>query len=168
MIFLTFMTNDAMRADEKEIERLYNAYSNMIYRIAFLRTKSSSDSDDVLQEVFLRYIRRQPEFNDEGHCKAWFIRTAINCSNTLLSSAYRRHTVEQREDMLLERVMSDGEVYEEVLKLPVRHRTVIHLHYYEGYKITEIARLLGAKESTVKSWLFRAREELRARLKEDI
>ena len=107
----------------------------MVYRIAFLRTKSSADADDVLQEVFLRYIRRSPDFADDEHSKAWFIRAAINCSLSLLTSAWNRNTVGM-EDELLTRVENEGEVYGVVLSLPVKLRTAIHLYYYEGYKVS--------------------------------
>ena len=56
-------------------------------------------------------------------------------------------------------------VYGVVLDLPEQYRTVIHLHYYEGYGLREIAALTGSTEAAVKSRLFRARELLRQRLK---
>lgn len=150
-----------------KVEEMYSKYSDMVYRIAFLRTKSSSDSDDILQEVFLRYIRRQPVFTDDEHSKAWFIRTAINCSISLLSSAWQRNTVGM-DDELLAHVEQDGEVYGVVLSLPVKLRTAVHLYYYEGYRISECAQLMGVKPSTFKSWLFRARSLLRDMLNEEI
>ncbi len=57
------------------------------------------------------------------------------------------------------------EVYPYVLALPQKYRTVIHLYYYEGYRVAEIAKILGASENTVKSHLFRARDMLREQLK---
>ena len=59
----------------------------------------------------------------------------------------------------------DRAVYRAVLELPKAYRTAIHLHYYEGYSVAEIAALTGAKEGTVKSWLSRGREKLAQALK---
>ena len=59
----------------------------------------------------------------------------------------------------------DRAVYRAVLELPRTYRTAIHLHYYEGYSVSEIASLTGAKEGTVKSWLSRGREKLAQALK---
>ena len=54
-----------------------------------------------------------------------------------------------------------------VLSLPARYRIPIHLYYYEDYSVAEIARILRKQEGTVKSHLFRARNLLRERLKEE-
>lgn len=56
---------------------------------------------------------------------------------------------------------------EELMALPVKERLVIHLHYYEGYKTAEIARILGEAEGTVRSRMSRARARLRTLLAEE-
>ena len=58
----------------------------------------------------------------------------------------------------------ENEVFSVVCGLPQNYKTVIYLLYYEGYKVKEIANLMGTKEGTIKSWLFRAREMLREKL----
>lgn len=145
-------------------EAIYQTYADMVYRLAFLRTKSSADADDIVQEVFLRCLRSNPVWNDAEHQKAWFLKVTINCSKSLLTSAWRRNTVPERDDVLTE--MEDHtEVYAAVLKLPVKYRTAVHLFYYEGYQVEEIAKITASNASTVKSWLFRARDMLREQLK---
>lgn len=147
-----------------DIDALFAAYADMVYRLAFLRTKSSADADDVTQEVFLRCIRRKPLWNDAEHQKAWFITVTVNCTKTLLTSAFRRHTVPEA-DGVVNMMEHDTDVYAAVLRLPGKYRTVIHLFYYEGYSVAEIARILSMAENTVKSHLFRARGMLREQLK---
>lgn len=61
--------------------------------------------------------------------------------------------------------MPDSTVYDAVLKLPQKFRTVVHLYYYEDYSVKEIASAMRASESAVKSWLFRARAALKEELK---
>ncbi len=139
-------------------------YADMVYRLAFARTKSRYDADDILQEVFLRYIRSAPDFQEEEHCRAWLIRTTVNCSKTLLMSAWFRKTV-PLDDTLVAEMRETGEVYDAVLRLPKAYRTVVHLYYYEGYSVAEIGGLLGCKEATVKTRLHRARNLLRDTLK---
>ena len=139
-------------------------YADMVYRLAFARTKSLYDADDILQEVFLRYIRSAPDFQEEEHCRAWLIRTTVNCSKTLLMSAWFRKTV-PLDDTLVAEMRETGEVYDAVLRLPKAYRTVVHLYYYEGYSVAEIGGLLGCKEATVKTRLHRARNLLRDTLK---
>lgn len=150
--------------DPASVEALFSAYGDMVYRLAFLRTGNKADADDILQEVFLRYLRRNPDCQNQEHQRAWLIRATINASKNLLSSAWRRH-IAPEDDTLKTEMEEKSEVYYAVLALPIKYRTVVHLYYYEGYRTAEIASLLGAKLSTVKSWLFRAREQLLKQLK---
>lgn len=152
------------RAAAGEAEEALCRYGDMVFRLAFARTKSRYDADDVLQEVFLRYIRSAPVFKSEEHRKAWLLRTTINCSKSLLTSAWFRRTA-PLEDSLLVDLEEHSEVYYAVLNLSPLYRTVIHLFYYENYSVAEIAALLGRKPSTVKSQLHRARQQLERELK---
>ena len=145
-------------------DALFAAYADTVYRLAFMRTKSPADADDIVQEVFLRALRYQPVWKDASHQKAWFLKATINCSKSLLTSAWRRHTAPEDENLLAE-MQTQTEVYSYVLALPEKFRTVVHLYYYEGYRVGEIAHLLGSSENTVKSHLFRARDMLREQLK---
>jgi RNA polymerase sigma-70 factor (ECF subfamily) len=147
-----------------DADALFAEYADMVYRLAFLRTKSGTDADDIVQEVFLRALRAKPAWNSREHQKAWFLKVTINCSKSLLTSAWRRNTVPEDEN-LLSQMQESTEVYPYVLALPMKYRTVIHLYYYEGYRVSEIARITGAAENTVKSHLFRARDMLREQLK---
>ena len=149
-----------------DADELFHTYADMVYRLAFLRLRSSADAEDILQEVFVRCLRNGKSFHDAEHQKAWLIRVTVNCTKTLATSAWRRHTVPERDDVLTE--MEDHtDVYAAVLALPKDYRTAIHLHYYEGYSVREIAKLTGSTEQAIKSRLFRARGMLHERLKGD-
>ena len=145
-------------------EALLQAYKDMVYRLALVRTKSPTDAEDITMEVFVRALRRRPEWKSREHQKAWFITTAVNCSKSFLTSAFRRHTVPEKEDIPIH-MPEHSEVYDAVLALPENYRTAVHLHYFEGYGVREIAQMMHSGESTVKSWLFRARDLLRKQLK---
>lgn len=152
--------------NEKEIffEKTFDKYSNMVYRLAFSRTNSRYDADDILQTVFLKLVKSNVEFRDDEHIKAWLIRVTLNTSKNLLLSAVRRLTL-PLEDTLAFEMKEKSEVYYAVMQLSVKYRTVIHLFYYEGYSVLEIAKLLDTKEATVKTRLNRARQKLKAELK---
>lgn len=68
---------------DESIESIIGHYSQMVYRLAFARVGNKYDADEVFQEVFLRYVRKNPKFNDEEHRKAWLIKVTVNCSKTL-------------------------------------------------------------------------------------
>lgn len=152
--------------NEKEIfyEKTFDKYSAMVYRLAFSRTNSRYDADDILQTVFLKLVKSNVDFLDDEHIKAWLIRVTLNTSKNLLLSAVRRLTL-PLEDTLAFEMKEKSEVYYAVMKLSVKYRTVVHLFYYEGYNTKEIAKLLDTKEATVKTRLNRARQKLKAELK---
>lgn len=150
-------------------EDVYYRYSDMVYRLALARCRNKSDAEDVMQDVFVRYVRANPTFESAEHQRAWLIKTAVNCSNSRLKSAWRCRTSAFTDELLNGSVNppSDAacDVYAAVLRLPIDQRTAVHLFYYEGYKVSEIASLTGTTESTVKSRLRRARIKLEDELK---
>jgi len=149
--------------------RLIEKYAAAVYRLALSYLGKREDAEDVMQEVFLRYLRKPRTFSSEEHEKAWFIRVAINCCKSFVSSAWKRKIVPIEElgnHPAPEDASSSGtSVYEAVMSLPPKQRMCIHLYYYEDLPISEISKLTGIRESTVKSHLFRARAALEQMLK---
>lgn len=147
------------------VERVFDKYSDMVYRLAFARVKNKYDADDILQEVFLRYMRTKKQPQSEEHIKALLIRITINCSKSSLTSVYRKRTEPLSEQLSV----SDGnfDTLDAVLRLPLKYRTAVHLHYYCGYSVEELAAILSVKPSAIKSQLFRARKMLAKELKGD-
>ncbi len=146
-------------------DEIIKKYIDMVYRLALSRTKSRTHADDVVQEVFLRYISAEREFESDEHIKAWLIRVTINCSNSVFESSWFKKTVPLTEEITFD-TPEKGEVYYAVTELPRKYRTVIHLFYYEDMSVSEIADCTGEKISTVKSQLHRGRKMLREKLKD--
>ena len=152
--------------DSGELERLADRFAPAVYRLAYARTGSRADAEDVMQETFLRLVRARPELRDDEHAKAWLLRVAANLSkNRIEYNALR--TSDELSDELAEEGREDlSFVWDAVKELPVQFREVIHLHYYEGYSTEEIAKILGRNPSTVRSDLRRGREKLKTILQE--
>jgi RNA polymerase sigma-70 factor (ECF subfamily) len=148
-------------------EEVFRRYRDTVYRLAVARTGSHHNADEILQEVFLRYIRSAPLFLDEEHRKAWLLRVTVNCCNSFMGSAWRRHTVPLEEN-LGARPKEQSDLWETLRSLSPTHRTVIHLFYYEDYSISEIAQILKITESNVKVRLSRGRSLLRDNMQEDL
>ena len=142
----------------REPAALAEQYAGMLYRLAYARTGSRADAEDVMQEVFVRLLRARPEFRDEEHAKAWLLRVGARCAADVLRAPWRRR----------EGPLDDGlPAPEPVLALPAQYRMAVHLYYYEELSVAEIAAVLGKSEGAVKSRRFRARALLRRYLKED-
>jgi RNA polymerase sigma-70 factor (ECF subfamily) len=138
----------------------------MVYRLAFSQTRDKSSADDIYQEVFLRYIRKKPQFKTEAHKKAWFIRVTINCCKKMWASPWKKKIVSLDETIVFE-TEEETSLHYELQKLPTKYRTVIHLFYYEDMSIEEISKSLNQKPSTVRTQLTRARYKLKEILKEE-
>lgn len=156
------MSGNSFSQEQKKM--VVEKYFDMIYRLAVSQTKSTDGADDVVQEVFLRFLRSDKVFESDDHIKAWLIRVAINCSHNFFSNSWAKKTVPLSDDLVFD-TKEKSDVYYAAMELPQKYRTVIHLFYYEDLSISQISKLLKTKESTIKSQLSRARDMLRTKLK---
>ena len=151
------------------IRILIDEYQSHLYRIAFNICKNREDAEDIVQDTFLQYHILKKEFEDETHIRAWLMRVTINKSRNIVRTFWRKHR-QSLESYMEELNFPDSqseELFEAVMKLPEKQRTVIHLFYYEDYSIKEIAEILHVSESNVKVRLNRGRAALRKIIKED-
>lgn len=153
-------------ASDETISRIVETYSPMLLRLACTRLDDPADAEDVVQEVFLKLLTARPVFRDGEHEKAWLIRTTLHRASDLRRSAARRN-VPLEEAAQAAAPQAGSELLAAVRALPEPYSAVIHLYYYEGYSIKEIAKLLGVPTPTVGTRLARGRERLRRLLKED-
>lgn len=156
--------NAFKKTDSNDSKReIVEKYFDMIYRLALSQTKNREHADDVVQEVFLRYIKTDKVFESEEHIKAWLLRVTINCSHNVFSNSWMQKTVPIFEDIVFD-TEEKSDVYYAVMELPQKYRAVIHLFYYEDMSIDEISKTLGVNSSTIKSQLSRGRALLRKKL----
>lgn len=151
---------------EQEVSAAIGRHADTVRRLCLIRLKNEADTEDIFQNVFLKYALSCVDFESAEHEKAWFIRVTINACKDLLKSFFRSRTVPLEE--LLEQpaqVPRDyTDVLEAVLTLPQKYRDVVYLYYYEGYGAEEIGQLLRKSVNTVYTWLTRARKLLREKL----
>lgn len=144
-------------------------FGGIVYKIAFIQCGTASDADDIFQEVFLALHKTDTDFKNEEHLKAWLIRVTLNKCRMLKRSAwFRKRTELNGTETAPENGRNDTDeaVYNAVMRLKEKYRTVILLFYYENYSCDEISRILKIKSSTVRTRLARARALLKKDLKE--
>ncbi|MDF2921538.1 MAG: sigma-70 family polymerase sigma factor [Paenibacillaceae bacterium] len=133
---------------------------------------SKQDAEDATQSVFMKLMASHKSFADNGHEKAWLITTARNHCRDMHRKWWRRKVV----DLDSYAVMGDqGEAFRHIdsdlagklRKLPAMHRLILYLHYYEGYKVAEIASMLKLNLNTVKMKMRSARKQLKLEMEED-
>lgn len=155
---------------QEEITQVINKYADTVNRICYLNMKNQYNSEDIFQNVFLRYMTKAPKFKDDNHEKAWIIRVTINLCKDNFKNFFRRNT--STLDEVKEIASNDKEdlsyVREAVKKLPENYRNVIYLFYYEQYSAVEISSLLHKNVNTIYTWLSRAKDMLKDELGGDI
>ena len=151
------------------IENVITKYSDMLFKICLVILCHEADAQDAVQETFIKYMTKAPDFNDEEHQKAWLIRVATNICKDLCRFR-NRHThvnIEQLSDYY--QAPESAGILEDVLSLPPKYKIVIHLYYVEEYDVKSIAEIIGISVSAVKKRLQRGREMLKLEYtKEDL
>ena len=157
---------DSLQRTDREITELYQRHVDTVYRVCYSYMKNRADTEDMVQDTFIKLISSGVLFQSAEHEKAWLIVTASNlCKNALRHWWRRRENLDDYAGLGREDDPPD-EVMEAITKLPTVYKDAVFLYYYEGYSTAEIAGLLQCRESTVTTRLFRAREKLRDVLKE--
>lgn len=155
--------------DEEAVIEALNQYGDMVRRICFMHLKKEADVDDIFQNVFFKYAQNTVSYQSKEHEKAWLIRVSINECNSLLRRWFHQK-INLQEDLSMygmEEKPDYPELLQAVLSLSQDLRNVIYLHYYEGYKIIEIAKILNRKENTIHTWMRRGRKQLKEKLGDD-
>lgn len=146
------------------MRHILDTYSQTLIRLSYTYVKNMYDAEDVVQDVFVALLKRGRPFDSPEHEKAWLLRTAINKSKNCVTSARVKKTVSLDDNTNADTEDQSQEksaVMEAVLSLPEKYRTVIHLFYYDGYSINEIAEIVGKKPATVGTLLARGRSMLK-------
>ena len=147
---------------------LVKKYIDTVFRIALGYTKSATDAEDIVQDVFLALLKEKKDFDSEEHIRYWLIRVAVNEGKKWLRSPWRRHvSYEAYMDALPETAAESRDILRAVMELPVKYRMPIYLYYYEEYSTREIAEILKLPKGTVCTYLSRGREMLKLSLQED-
>jgi len=154
---------------EQEINKAIGLYADTVRRLCMIHLKNYADSEDIFQNVFLKYALNSAVFDSQEHEKAWFIRVTINACKDFLKSFMRRRTVPLDELVAIPASMPQDNRYvlDAVLSLPQKYKDVIYLHYFEDYTAPQISRILGKNVNTVYTLLARARDMLKERLGDD-
>lgn len=162
-----------------EFERQALEHLDALYNFAIYLTRKPPDADDLVQETYLRAFRFSHRFQPGTHLRAWLFQILRNTFLTF----YRRR---ERESAIAEDGVPDWDVpmfhdapedtasameahtdLERAMHgLPEEFRTVLLLAEVEGMPLEEVARVMSCPVGTVKSRIFRAKERLRALLRD--
>ena len=152
-----------------DAEYVVKLYTDMIYGVALTHLCKKEDAEDIMQEVFLTYFRKNKVFNDENHRKAWLIRVTLICCKRMhvINKKHQYVLIDDIDVSVQFEYEDDKNVYQAVLSLPDNLKSVIYLYYFEELSAKEIGNILKIRESTVFMRLSRGRALLKERLGSD-
>ncbi len=160
------------RGEEKALEELIRLMQARVFAYCYSLVGSAEDAEELTSEVFFQVWKSAGKFKGEGRASTWILGIARNlCMNHLRKK--RLHFLELLEtDAVVEEEedpypYSPEEVGRAMEKLSPAHREVLYLAFYEELTYSEIAKLLGVPENTVKTRVFHAKKKLKELLKDE-
>ena len=140
------------------IEKAIDAYGDMLFRVCLVMLINETDAEDAVQDTFLKYIQKAPEFANSEHEKAWLLKVASNnCKNMLRTRKRESHLyVDNLNDATYD--IEIDSVAEILMEIPEKFRLVLSLYYIENYRVNEIAQIIGKTPSAVKMRLQKGRK----------
>ncbi len=159
---------DCQDGSRKAMELLISRWQKRLWRYALRLTGNSEAAWDVTQESWLAIVRGISRLNDPARFGPWAYRIVTNKANDWIGR-YARTTrlpadfdFQARQSDEPQAAVTATDLSSILHRLSSAARTVLTLHYLEGYGLADIARILHVPQGTVKSRLYAARNELRA------
>jgi RNA polymerase sigma-70 factor, ECF subfamily len=166
------------RADEAAFRDLYRAFSRRLYAYVLRQLGDPAQAEEIVADTLYEVWRQPAKFRGDSQFSTWLIGIA---RNKVLMAFRSRKPDEKHEDIseIAEVMPSDDASAFEILaqqqrhegvrhcmdKLSDEHRECIHLVFYEGMALAEVAAVQSCPENTVKTRLFHARQKLKNCLK---
>ncbi|MGN0501282.1 MAG: RNA polymerase sigma factor [Ruminococcus sp.] len=154
--------------ENAEFQRIAEKFTDIIFRTALSYCNSKSDAEDAVQNAFYKLLKSDISFNDDEHIRRWLIKVVINECKMMWRTYWHKNVISfeelTNEPEYIE--VEHKELFNEIMKLPQKYRTVLHLYYYEGYSCDEIAHIMKLTTTTVQTRLMRARNKLKEQLEE--
>lgn len=157
------------KSKKPNIDAAFSRYGDMLYRVALTRLGNDADAQDVVQDVFVKYMSVCPEFNGSEHEKAWFLRTTINHCNDFIRRQKIRIClpIDEAQHVVVDTQDGLKDLLDLLSQLSPIYKDVVILHSLEGFSLEETAELLNISLSAAKMRLSRAREMLQILRKGD-
>lgn len=168
--------------DQKAFSQLYDLFGSLVFNLALNLLQNQEDAEEVSQDIFMEVHKKIHLFKGESSLKTWIYRIALNKSMEKIRYNKRKKrfglfvSFSDNEDSLLIDHPSVAEhnkskanlLFGEMQKLPDNQRSAFTLHHVEGMSYKEIAEIMETSLSSVESLIFRAKSNLKKRIKEKI
>ena len=159
----------ARRGQLAACERIFRAFQQPAYSVAFRICQCRETAEEVTQEAFITAFRKMRQFRGDAPFWGWLRRVVVNHAISTIRRSHKANEVEFQDFLASsageqDRVGLAMDLESALAALDVHDRAVVWLHDVEGYGHQEIADLFGKTESFSKTRLSRARARLRGLL----
>jgi RNA polymerase sigma-70 factor (ECF subfamily) len=186
------LVESVIKGQSKDIRRFIDTYQHLISHVVFKMISNPTDREDCCQEIMIKTVRNLPEFRFESKLSTWIARIAYHrCINYLQKKKVTLYHDQEKSDMgdddasanieerFTESVWSPEtdnsdeklnrkdmmeQMYKAIDTLTPVYRTILTLYHMDEMSYSEIGQITQLPEGTVKSYLFRARKQLKERL----
>lgn len=163
--------------DEKEFQEIVRKYSEQLYWHVRALVNSHEDTDDLLQEIFLKAWNALPSFRGESNISTWLWRIATNEALSFLRRQKIRASLRfESLDERAERVVDSDpwfngdeaqrKLAKAIARLPDKQRAVFAMRYFEDLPYEEISAITGTSVGALKASYHVAAEKIKAEIKE--
>ena len=163
------------RGDEGAFQELVDRYKTLVFALIARTVQDRSRAEDLSQEVFLRIHRGLPYFRGEARLSTWIYRIVANvCAQPPAKAAVSldHDGSAERVTATLDRRFGDLELRDRlekaIARLAPHYRLLIAAHYLDGVQYEDLAEALTLPLGTVKTHLFRAKQQLRRLLETEL
>ncbi len=165
----------AKSGDPEAFSELVKRHQHIIFNVAYRFMRDVALAEDMAQEAFLKAYRLLKGFRGECSFSTWMYRVACSVCLTELNRRKRRGEVELTPANLNATAVQPSDSFDIpeqirrcVTKLPDRYATIITLYYLQGVSYEEIAEVMSIPMGTLKTWMFRARKQLRKIVEKEV
>ena len=159
----------SIRISKTDFETIYDTYASLLFRLALSHLQNREDAEDVVHDVFAKYLEVAHKLKDDEHRRAWLVKVTVNkCHDSFRRKRNRIHIpLDDINELPCEEKEELPDVLGMVANLSEKYKTVIVLHYLEGYLVEEISSMLSISDSAVKMRLSRGRDMLRNNMQKE-
>jgi len=151
---------------------LYDTYKVRLFTVCLRYSRDRSEAEDILQEGFIKIFKDLNQYAGKGAIGAWMRKVMVNTALQYLRK-WKKDWKHEDSEEYQDAVQSSATVFQQlgleeltklIQQLPQGYKIVFNLYVIEGYSHKEIAEILGIKENTSKTQLFKAKGALRKAL----
>jgi len=159
------LVKDCLKQNPAAQKMLYEHFAPVMFAVCYRYAKSIKDSEDILQEGFVKVYKNLNQYRFEGELGGWIRKVMVTTALNYLKRNRKYQNELSFEEASLHPVSDDNpavkldakELADLIRQLPTGFQTIFNLYAIEGYSHVEIAEMLGISDGTSKSQYARAR-----------